>query len=203
MAIQIMNHTQISNDFIENHMKNLSGGATKVFLAISRKTIGWHKETDSISIAQIMDLTGLSNRGAINCIIELEKVGLIKVFRKKSAKDYNYVNKYTIGYEESSQPYEESSQPSSEKSSQTKENKKTITKERAFQPPTIEEIKKYIEDNNLSVKPLSFFRYYNTSGWKDNRGRKVKNWKLKIISWHNLNEENNDKKEPRSIYGDL
>jgi len=27
MAISRINHTQVSNDFIETHMKNLSGGA--------------------------------------------------------------------------------------------------------------------------------------------------------------------------------
>lgn len=204
MAIQSINHTQISNDFIENHMKHLSGGATKVFLAISRKTIGWHKETDSISIAQIMYITGLSNRGAINCIIELERLGLIKVHRKKSAKDYNYTNQYTIGYEESSQPYEESSQRSSEESSQTKESKKTITKEkRSFTPPTNEEVKKYITDNNLSVNCNSFMRYYIASEWHDNNGKKVKNWKLKLISWHNREEEKGFKKEKESIWNEL
>lgn len=203
MAISRINHTQVSNDFIETHMKTLSGGATKVFLAISRKTIGWHKETDSISIAQIMDLTGLSNRGAINCIIELEKIGLIKVYRKKSAKDYNFTNQYTIGYEESSQPCEESSQLGSEESSQTKETKQTITKERAFQPPTDEEVKKYIDENNYSVNYKSFMRYYNTSGWKDKNGKKIKNWKLTVVSWQNREENSPIKKEPVSIYPDL
>lgn len=139
MSISRINHTQVSNEFIEEHMKELSGGATKVFLAISRKTIGWHKETDSISIAQIMSITGLSNRGVINAVTELEKKELINVSRQKSARDYNYTNKYTIAYEESSrgceiisQGYEESSLIGSEKSSQTKEiYKETITKERA------------------------------------------------------------------------
>ena len=202
MALQKNNHTQISNDFIDNQMKNMSGGAAKVFIAISRKTIGWHKDTDAISIAQIMNMTGLSNRGAINCIIELEKNGMIKVFRKKSAKDYNYTNEYTIGYEESSQGYEESSQRSSEESSQTKETKKTITKERAFAPPLQIEVKKYIDENSLNVNYNSFMRYYTASNWFDNTGKKVKNWKLKVISWHNREEEK-QKKEPVSIYQDL
>jgi phage replication O-like protein O len=202
MALQKNNHTQISNDFIDNQMKKLSGGAAKVFIAISRKTIGWHKDTDSISIAQIMNITGLSNRGAINCIIELEKSGMIKVFRRKSAKDYNYTNEYTIAYEESSQRCEESSPISSEESSQTKETKKTITKERAFAPPLLTDVKKYIEENNLTVNYNSFMRYYTASNWCDNSGKKVKNWKFKVVSWHNREEEK-QKKEPISIYPEL
>jgi phage replication O-like protein O len=53
------NYTQISNDFIKE-MSNYSGEVVKVFLAISRKTIGWHKDCDRISYSQLRDMTGLS-----------------------------------------------------------------------------------------------------------------------------------------------
>ena len=197
MTISKINHTQISNDFLEIHMKNLSGGATKVFLAISRKTIGWHKETDSISISQIMVLTGLSNRGVINSISELEKNGLIKVFRKKTEKDFNYTNKYTIDYEESSQGSEESSQGSeesspisSEESSQTKETiKETKTKEsKKFIVPSLNDILSYISDNSLSVDGAFFLKYYTESNWIDGYGKKVINWKLKLLTWDKQNK---------------
>ena len=41
------NHTQVANDFIDVHMRNLSGPAVKVCLVIFRRTIGWHKDTVS------------------------------------------------------------------------------------------------------------------------------------------------------------
>jgi len=195
MTISKINHTQISNDFLEIHMKNLSGGATKVFLAISRKTIGWHKETDSISISQIMVLTGLSNRGVINSISELEKNGLIKVFRKKTEKDFNYTNKYTIDYEESSQGSEESSPISSEESSQTKETiKETKTKEsKKFIVPSLNDILSYISDNSLSVDGAIFLKYYTESNWIDGYGKKVINWKLKLLTWDKQNKTRKQK----------
>jgi len=195
MTISKINHTQISNDFLEIHMKNLSGGATKVFLAISRKTIGWHKETDSISISQIMALTGLSNRGVINSISELEKNGLIKVFRKKTEKDFNYTNKYTIDYEESSQGSEESSPISSEESSQTKETiKETKTKEsKKFIVPSLNDILSYISDNSLSVDGAFFLKYYTESNWIDGYGKKVINWKLKLLTWDKQNKTRKQK----------
>jgi len=190
MTISRINHTQISNDFLEIHMKNLSGGATKVFLAISRKTIGWHKETDSISISQIMALTGLSNRGVINSISELEKNGLIKVFRKKTEKDFNYTNKYTIDYEESSQGSEESSPISSEESSQTKETiKETKTKEsKKFIVPSLNDILSYISEQSLSVDGADFLRFFTESNWHDSYGKKVTNWKLKLLTWNKFNK---------------
>jgi len=57
--VQLPNHTQIANLFIEN-MNKYSGAEVKIFCAISRKTIGWHKVTDIISYSQLKTYTGLS-----------------------------------------------------------------------------------------------------------------------------------------------
>jgi len=54
-------YTQINNNFIKN-MNLYTGSEVKIFLAISRKTIGWHKETDKISYSQLCKMTGLSRR---------------------------------------------------------------------------------------------------------------------------------------------
>ena len=85
-------HTQVSNDFIDKFMSQVSGSATKVFLTISRNTIGWHKDTDSISISQIQAKTGLSNRCVIDAVRELEKIGIIIVEKK-------FITRYTLNYE--------------------------------------------------------------------------------------------------------
>ncbi len=53
------NYTQVSNDFIEQ-MYKFDGAEIKVFLAITRKTIGWHKTSDRISYSQLESMTGLS-----------------------------------------------------------------------------------------------------------------------------------------------
>ena len=88
-----INHTQISNDFIDNYISKINGGSAKVFLAIARKTIGWHKETDAISLSQIMEITGLSRQGCVDSIGELESKELIIVDRGDT-----HTNKYTINY---------------------------------------------------------------------------------------------------------
>jgi phage replication O-like protein O len=118
-----INHTQISNDFMDEFMSKLSGGAVKVFLAIARKTIGWHKDTDSISLSQLMKTTGLSRQGMINVIAELEKQDLIKVDRNDGQS-----NKFTINYGELVNSVDRTSQESrpveavtSQKSRHTKE----------------------------------------------------------------------------------
>ena len=74
MALQKISHTQVSNEFIDNWMAKLNPSAVKVFLAITRKTTGWHKETDAISLSE---MTGISRPGLLKALKELEEHGLI------------------------------------------------------------------------------------------------------------------------------
>lgn len=54
-----INYTQVSNEFI-GEMHRYDGAEVKIFLAITRKTIGWHKDSDRISYSQLVAMTGLS-----------------------------------------------------------------------------------------------------------------------------------------------
>jgi phage replication O-like protein O len=81
-----INHTQISNDFLDKYMNILSGNAVKLFLAIARKTIGWHKETDIISDSQIVSLTSLSINTIKKARQELLDLNIIIFVRKGSGK---------------------------------------------------------------------------------------------------------------------
>lgn len=96
MALRKINHTQLSNEFIDEHMRLSSDSAAKVFVAISRKTVGWHKETDYVSISQIQELTGLSNRVVVKAVRELESKDLIEVTRLKGR-----TSAYSLKYSDS------------------------------------------------------------------------------------------------------
>lgn len=96
MALRKINHTQLSNEFIDEHMRLSSDSAAKVFVAISRKTVGWHKETDYVSISQIQELTGLSNRVVVKAVRELESKDLIEVKRLKGR-----TSAYSLKYSDS------------------------------------------------------------------------------------------------------
>ena len=54
-----------------------------------------------------------------------------------------------------------------------------------FIAPTIDQIKSYVLEKKYSVDINKFFDYYTETGWKDKDGKKVKNWRLKIITWSN------------------
>ena len=68
--------TRIPNDIIEA-MPTLGNGELRVLLAIARKTYGWQKECDVISVSQIAAMTGLTSRNAQNAIVALLEKGLI------------------------------------------------------------------------------------------------------------------------------
>lgn len=66
-------------------------------------------------------------------------------------------------------------------------NKRGVGEKKAFKPPTIEEIQTYCQSRQNSVDVKKFFEYYDSSGWVDSKGQKVRNWKQKMISWEKNN----------------
>lgn len=55
--------------------------------------------------------------------------------------------------------------------------------------PTIEEVRKYVAENHLNVDADYFYKYYETAEWKDNKGKPVRNWKLKALNWSRREEK--------------
>ena len=75
--MQKLNFTTVPNVILDN-MSDLTGAAVKVVMAIARKTIGWHKDTDWISNKVMLDMTGLSRPGMYKAVNELIDKGLIQ-----------------------------------------------------------------------------------------------------------------------------
>ena len=75
----IPNSFQISNEFVDSLMDELSGNAVKCYLKIVRKTRGWGKESDAIAISQFIDGKKLKDARTVNAALsELEEAGLIQ-----------------------------------------------------------------------------------------------------------------------------
>jgi len=97
------NFTQIPNVILDKYMNILSGAELKVLLYICRRTYGFQKKSDAISITQIMGGitnskgqvldtgTGLSNRKVIDCINKLEELKIIS-----TVKSNNKTTRFTI-----------------------------------------------------------------------------------------------------------
>ncbi len=58
-----------------------------------------------------------------------------------------------------------------------------------FVPPTLEEVTAYIQEKHYSVNPKTFFDYYSETEWKDISGKKIKNWKGKVVTWNSRNNQ--------------
>ena len=53
-----------------------------------------------------------------------------------------------------------------------------------FVPPSVEEVKAYIDEKGYSINPDSFVDYYTSNGWHVGRN-KMKDWKACVRSWNN------------------
>lgn len=84
--------------------------------------------------------------------------------------------------------HQPSSQPTSNQQVTTSKESKNI---RNTTTPTIEDVRKYVADNNLSIDADYFYKYYETAEWKDVKGHPVKNWKLKALNWNRKEVERN------------
>ncbi|MDY0667419.1 replication protein [Pasteurella multocida] len=94
----IPNSFQVPNAVIDDLMSQMSGAELKFYLAVIRKTKGWNKEEDAISITQLMEVTGLSNRKVIDACNSLVEIGLLN--QKTGARNtkifsINWCKKFT------------------------------------------------------------------------------------------------------------
>ena len=131
----IPNSFQVPNAVIDELMSELSGAELKCYLAILRKTKGWNKDFDAVSVTQLTSVTGLSNRAVIDACNHLVELNLL--YQKTGSRgvkifSVNLCNNFTS--EKSSLvkkvhgTSEKSSLVTSEKSSHTKNNIKNTTK---------------------------------------------------------------------------
>ena len=74
----IPNSFQIANSVIDEYLSLMSGNALKCYILIVRKTRGWQKTHDSLSISQIQKATGIKSEKTVEkAINELVELGLI------------------------------------------------------------------------------------------------------------------------------
>lgn len=100
----IPNFLQVPNAVIDELLPDLTGAELKCYLVVIRKTKGWNKESDNISISQFMKATGLSNSAVIKACESLVQYGLLVKENGTRNTGVYAVNSYSkITHEESSQ----------------------------------------------------------------------------------------------------
>lgn len=95
MSHFIINSFQIPNSLVDELMAKMSANALRCYLLITRKTIGWGKNSDKISITQFINYLGLKDKRTVyNALNELLDLNLIKVNKKKGE-----ITEYFLLYE--------------------------------------------------------------------------------------------------------
>lgn len=92
----IPNSSAIPNVLFDYWMVILSPAEFKVLMCIARKTYGWHKNTDLISLKQIEKMTGLHRSGIIKNVESLVERGLLNKVKSKTSDGDDAPNRYEI-----------------------------------------------------------------------------------------------------------
>jgi len=71
------NSFQVPNAFVDDVLSQIGDVSAKLYLIICRKTRGWYKEQDSISLSQFQALSGKSRPTVTKALAELIQIGLI------------------------------------------------------------------------------------------------------------------------------
>lgn len=83
-------YVAIANGLVEQFAKiNLSGSEWRILWAIFRKTYGWQKKADRISISQFEEITGMHRPNVVRAITKLIEKNII-------IKNEKYINEYGL-----------------------------------------------------------------------------------------------------------
>jgi hypothetical protein len=67
-----------------------------------------------------------------------------------------------------------------------------------FIPPTLEEVKAYIQERGSAIDPELFHAHYTANGWvQGNSGKPVKDWKACVVTWERSNPPGNGRQANR------
>lgn len=176
-------------------------------MELSRKN-GWHDDNGDIYLVypleQIESDLNIAHATAAKVINELRRVGLIDTVRRGLGKaNIIYIKKFKnytsesmkFKLQEVQNLYSNNTDMSETDNSNTEKGAKpSKSKRKAFTPPLFEEVLAYVMDKGLNVDAKRFFDYYEAGDWHDAKGKPVKNWKQKCITWdkHQPSQPNKD-----------
>lgn len=84
-------YTKLANNIVDDYMCLMSPSVFKVVVVVVRKTVGWNKKADSISLTQFEKITGLSRKTVVAAIKEAVSSGWI------DQKAHKNTFKYSLG----------------------------------------------------------------------------------------------------------
>lgn len=89
-------HTKIANELIDNFARiNLSKYEWRIIWALLRKTYGWNKKTDFISLSQFQNITSISSQHVVRTLSQLLAKNMITKKNGSKVMEYGLQKDYT------------------------------------------------------------------------------------------------------------
>jgi phage replication O-like protein O len=215
--------TKISNEILEALARiRISGEARQVLDTILRKTYGFQKKEDIISLSQFSLATGLNQPATARAINKLKtmnliikkdnrKIGLQKNFDlwKPLSKKITIIKKDNFIDKKDNKPLSKKIHTkdiyTNTKDTITKDNKDTvqnkpITKRHTFIKPAPQEVTEYAKTISFTIDGQDFFDYYEARGWKYKGNVAMKDWKAAVRTWKKNQKSDNQLKPPPGKY---
>lgn len=173
-----------------------------LFDAIYKFNIGKEVELD---FAMKMAFTPFKNQfirdgDKYGSFVEKQKENGKKGGRPKKSIDneQDIINPQEPNITQKTQPFFEEPKKAYKDSVSDNNSKKVNKKDKAFVPPLLEDVISYFQDNEYTFESAKVaFDYYNTRDWKDSKGNKVNNWKLKM---QNVWFKDENKEKPKQLW---
>ena len=90
-------YTRIANEIVTEFSKlHLSGNEWQILWVVLRKTWGWNKKEDAISLTQFQELTKLSRPSVAEAIVKLVGKKVLLVNKSKSINVYSFNKLYQL-----------------------------------------------------------------------------------------------------------
>lgn len=88
--------TQVPDQFFDDHLRHLSCTELRVMLVLFRQTLGWKRDSHSISVPEIASRSGAGDSTVWRAVRSLESKGLVSVTRRTTKAGDPAANRYTI-----------------------------------------------------------------------------------------------------------
>ena len=163
------------------------------------------------SIGTIAKRTGLSVKSVRTALKHLESTGEVACQRARYGMRIS-VLKYALYQDATTETGTQNGTPSVyevakngqlsgnevatyKESKEYKEIKKE-RRERGASAPTLKEIKKFIQEEKLTIDPVRFFNFYEGQDWKTAAGNPIGDWRAKARAWQSTEKPKRDEVMP-------
>lgn len=219
--VQLENgYTKIVNELLDALISaELLGSELQVCLFVIRKTYGYNKTEDEISLTQFEQALRKSRPTIVKAIKNLQLVNILKLVKRGNSRISSNTYKLNKDYDswklvkipELVKSKDTTSKVNAKKlvkvplhtKDNTKDNTKEIEKKeiqkkekengekrKRFIPPSTEEVIKYCMERGNSVNPHAFLDFYQSKNWMIGKN-KMKDWRAAIRTWEQRDSGNN------------